>query len=569
MLSLLSKRKILFIVSFHCSLLFGNEDKTHHPFNQELKNHCFYCSKSITFLNNKNTYHNLHTAYATDNVDLAFGLCNELLEGNAIESPIAKYWLYIIKGRILSGKKLYPKALQSISKAITIGETERIVHLTKLYALQGQLYFELKEYDKAITVLERWKSTHSKNNIDSNVNLHNLGLCYLHLKSYVKASENLLASLKINQERGDTLNMAKSAMDIGNLYYVQYIDSIAIPYFEKGLVFAKKAKDLETLRNAYFNMAVVEENRKLFKKALEYRKEAEKIKDSIWNRDKIWQLAEKDKALTVQLNEEKLSSERVKRNGAFIIAFFSLAGIILVLFLGAQLRKKNRKITLQKKEVDALNTTKDKLFAILSHDLKTPVHFLSNKLLSLSTKHHRNELYPDKEIQECYSIASNTSLLIENTLQWALNNRNKLLFKTTIIHLETMIDQVVYYFEPVIALKKLNFKIKIPEFCTVLGDNNTLKIIFRNIFDNAVKYTAEGHKINVYTNEDDENIHVLVENPISKRKIAGITPTGLGHQLCKEFAIKNEGAFKVITTSSHIQISLSLKKSHHDAYISI
>ncbi|GAA3618057.1 tetratricopeptide repeat protein [Flavivirga jejuensis] len=555
-------------------LLFGIEKQAIVPIDQELKKQCYHCSESMTFYDDRNTYHKLHVAFSSGNIDKAFGLCNELLGRDIIEKPEAKFWLYTIKGRILKEKKLYPLAIKAISKAIEIGNANRILYVKESYATQGQLYYELKEFHKAVTILEQWKSTHNENDINWNANLHNLGICYLHLKSYAKASENLLESLAINEKRGDTLNMAKSAMDIGNLYYEQYMDSIAIPYFEKGLRYAKKAKDLKTLQSAYLNMSVVEENRKQFKKALNYRKEAEKVKDSIWNRDKIWQLAEKDKELIVRLNEEKLVKERLKRHGAFVITFFSLSGIVFVLFLGMKLRKKNRKITLQKKKVDALNTTKDKLLTILSHDLKTPVHFLSNKLLSLSTKDSKEQLYFDKEIQGCYGIAANTSLLIENTLQWALNNRNKLLFKLTVIHLETMIDQVLYYFRPVIALKKLNLNIQIPEFCTVIGDNNTLKIVFRNIFDNAVKYIPEERTIRITAKEDNESILLIIENPIPDKKTSSNTSesynsTGLGHQLCKEFVIKNGGVFEVSETSSFIQISLSLRKKHQDEYISV
>ncbi|MDD7886901.1 tetratricopeptide repeat-containing sensor histidine kinase [Flavivirga sp. 57AJ16] len=569
------KKQYLFLLGgMYSFILFGIEKQAIVRIDQELKKQCYHCSASTTFYNDKDTYHGLHIAFSSNNIDRAFALCNELLRRNIIKKPEAKFWLYTIKGRILKEKKLYPLAIKAISKAIEIGHANEILYVKESYATQGQLYYELKEFHKAVTVLEQWRSVHNKNDINWNVNLHNLGICYLHLKSYAKASESLQESLAINQKRGDTLNMAKSAMDIGNLYYVQYLDSIAIPYFKKGLEYAKKAKDLKTLRNAYLNMAIVEENRKRFKKALEYRKEAEKVKDSIWNRDKIWQLAEKDKELTVRLNEEKLAKERLKRHGAFVITFFSLAGIVLVLFLGIKLRKKNRKITFQKKKVDALNTTKDKLLTILSHDLKTPVYFLSNKLLALSTKDSKEQRYLDKEIQACYSIASNTSLLIENTLQWALNNRNKLLFKLTVIHLETMIDQVLYYFKPVIALKKLNLNIQIPEFCTVTGDNNTLKIIFRNIFDNAVKYTPEERAITITAKEDNESILLIIENPVLDKKTSSnvsgpFNSTGLGHQLCKEFAIKNGGVFEVFETSSYIQISLSLRKSHQDEYISV
>ncbi len=149
-------------------------------------------------------------------------------------------------------------------------------------------------------------------------NFINLGIAYQFIKKYKKAEENILKSHHLNTKNKDTLKLAYSSMEIANLYYVQYKDSLAIPYFKEALRYAKNSTDLNILSSAYLNMAVVEENEKNYQEALSHRKNYEKTKDLIWNRDKIWELSQKDKKIAATINLEKLKTEQKKRASIYI-----------------------------------------------------------------------------------------------------------------------------------------------------------------------------------------------------------------------------------------------------------
>ena len=60
------------------------------------------------------------------------------------------------------------------------------------------------------------------------------------------------------------------------MYYVQYKDDVAIPYYKKAYDLAKHTDNFDLKRRTAKNMAVVEENRKNYKLSLVYRKEFEK-----------------------------------------------------------------------------------------------------------------------------------------------------------------------------------------------------------------------------------------------------------------------------------------------------
>ncbi|UOB18326.1 ATP-binding protein [Abyssalbus ytuae] len=486
-------------------------------------------------------------------------------EKNKEEQDVLNY----IQGVSAIKKKLFKRALLNINKIDDVSNLKNLKYL-KL----GQIYLNLEEYDKAIFNYLKWE----KNNITTEIKLkknayHNLGVCYLHKGDYINAKKKFSKELELIKPT-DTLEIISAKIDLANIYYNQYNDEEAIPLFKEAYQLAKNFSNIELKQLTANNMAVVEKNRKNYEESVNYYIEYEKWKDSIWNRDKIWELAEKDKALTLQLNEEKLTAEKLKQKVTLLIAFISIIGGGLVLSFSIQLKRKNHKITTQKKYLDDLNATKDKLFTILSHDLKTPVYFLSNKLLSLITEEKKKEVKSIEGIQECYIIASNTSLLIENTLHWALNNRDKLLFKISTLNLRIVVDQVLYYFEPVIELKRIELIIQIPEVCNVLADYNTFKILLRNILDNAVKFTPEKSTIFISTYECEEKITLTIENPISRNVVFEnvntlYNSTGLGHQLCEEFAKKNGGTFEVLKSPSNFQILVTLIKNHINDIVSI
>lgn len=551
---------IYFFYLFFIRLATAQEKEYTTSFKNEILENCSVCLKDNSAFESasKDDFHQSHYLFLNEKIDSSYIYVTQLLSHNRIKNNKQLYILHTIKGRILLKKKLLNDALKSTHKAIEIGRKFQSVTLGNQYALLGLIYKEKREFLKGIEVLEKWKTTSSDNALGNRINLHNLGLCYLHIEKYDKAQENLLESYRLNQKYKDTLGLARSSLDIANLYYQQYKDELAIDYFQKGLIYAKSADNLEVLQNALLNLAVVEENRKDFSKALNYRKEYEKIKDSIWNRDQIWKFAEDAKKTAQTINEEKLKAEKQKKFFFIIIAILAL---ILLLFLSYFYIQKRK----QHKIIKELNTTKNKLFSILTHDLKTPIHTLKTKLYSIlhqteknreATEHQKKQL---TTISEGYNLAKNTALLIDNTLHWTLQSQNKLLFNQSKLHLSSIVDQVLYDYLPIIEENKLSLITTIDNDTFVYADANSLKIVLRNVLDNAIKFSLSEGIINIKATTKghtctlkiiDEGIgfdttNFSQKNYISTTDTKGNTSTGLGLQLSHELIEKNSGSFTI------------------------
>jgi signal transduction histidine kinase len=421
---------------------------------------------------------------------------------------------------------------------------------------------------------------------------HNLGLCYLHLKNYNKAEEYLSISTKLQEAEKDTLMLIGSYMDVANLYYEQYKDSQAIPYFEKAYLLSKKIKDYSLKQNSALNMAVVEENRKNFPLSLTYRKEYEQWKDSLNDQNKVWAVADmekkfavkqKQKEVTVLQTENKLKV--AERNGLF----YSSVSLLLLFGAGAyfyrQKVKSNKIILAQKTELDELNATKDKLFSIVSHDLRSSVSALktSNAKLqeSLETK-NLTEL--DTQLHNNSAIANGAYNLLDNLLHWALLQTKQSYFNRESLRLFFIVEQTAYNYTPLMLDKNIQFENKVSKSALVFVDQESLKMILRNLLDNAIKFSNQEDSISVYTRDANEDYWELVIEDsglgmneatrqellketvlLSKKKNEDIVGTGLGLQLCKSMIKKNGGTFMIESEEGKgTKMIVSLPKTQKD-----
>jgi len=574
-----NKKLILF--SFLCVYFFGinnAQEKIYtHTFEKDIYQSCNICKKDAVLFNQPslNDFHQVHYLFSKKKIDSSLIYITKILGKEKVQDREKLYILYTLKGHILFKKRLLNEALLNTQKAVEIGTQIQSPSLNNQYGLLGQIYIEKKEFSKAKEMLETWKSSYVENSISNRINLHNLGLCYLHLEKYDKAQENLLESYRLNQKYKDTLGLARSSLDIANLYYQQYKDALAIPFFEKGLVYAKRANNLKILESAFLNLAVVEENRKDFTKALNYRKAYEKIKDSIWNRDQIWKTAQNDKKIAQTINEEKLKAEKQEKFFYIVITVLALILLLLLSYFYARMRKQNTVI----KE---LNTTKNKLFSILTHDLKTPIHTLKTKLYNILHQTEKNTI-PEKQrtsISEGYSLAKNTALLIDNTLHWTLQSQNKLLFQQNKLHLSSIIDQIIYDYIPLIKEHQLMIEQEIDETNFVYADANSLKIVLRNVLDNAIKFSASNGTITIKSiaNKNTCTLQIIDEGTgfdttnflqkigVSTTDTKGNTSTGLGLQLSHELIEKNGGSFTIsslLKKGTTVSITLPTNTTKH------
>ncbi|WP_281310613.1 tetratricopeptide repeat-containing sensor histidine kinase [Flavobacterium flavigenum] len=498
-------------------------------------------------------------------------------------------YCHYFRGVSFNKKKLFNEAKKEF-KLISVGfKFYYNVRLTL-----GDIALKQKEFKKALQYFQEIESLKKSDTYGFNTSnvIHNIGLCYLHLNQFDKAEVNLFKGAKLQEIEKDTLLLVGSYMDIASLYYNQYKDNQAIPYFKKAYDLSKKVKSFELRRTATLNMAVVEENRKNFPLAITYRKEYEAWKDSLNDQNKVWEIADLEKKFAVKQKQKEVNvlaaENKVKiaeRNG------FLISSVLLFVLLGTgvyfyrQKIRNNKIILAQKNELDELNATKDKLFSIVSHDLRSSVNALkvsNGKLLENLESKNYSEL--DVLLHKNSSIASGAYNLLDNLLNWALLQTQQGYFYQESLHLARIVEHVEYNYKPLMLNKNIDFKINVSASDHVFADLDSLKIIIRNFLDNAIKFSKENGTISIYSRPASEEFcYLVIEDTglgmneatrnellketilLSKKQNDDIIGTGLGMQLCKSLIRKNEGKLDIESeenVGTRIIIALPKFKNH-------
>ncbi len=441
----------------------------------------------------------------------------------------------------------------------------------------GVIALEKSEFRKAITYLEPLTKLEEGQYayINKSSVFQNLGLCYLHIKEFKNAELYLIEYAKLQEKQKDTLKLIDAYGSIANLYYEQYKDDLAIPYFKKAYQLSTNTKNFETKELTSLNMAVVEENRKDFARALKYRKEYEKWKDSLNDQNKIYEVAQIEKEFAVKQKQQEVNlleaenKAKIQERNSLLYSVITLIILLGVTFYFYKEKIKTNKIVLaQKERLDALNATKDKLFSIVSHDLRSSVNALktsnSNLLDNLESK-NLNAL--ESALQSNSAIVNGAYSLLDNLLHWALLQTKQSYFQIEKVRLFFIVEQVAFNFMPLMKEKGLTFKNSVLKTEKVFADQESLKIILRNLLDNAIKFSKTEDSISIYIEssklgycdlivEDSglgmskSKLEELLKDTseLAKKEHEDIIGTGLGLQLCKTYIAKNNGRFSIEST---------------------
>ena len=483
-------------------------------------------------------------------------------------SEIENYCHYL-RGYCFKEKKLFKEAKKEFLKV-----KKEFAFYYKVRINLGEIALEEREYQKAIKYFEEIEKLVLTNKYDYKKSsiLHNLGLCYTNLSDYDRADFYLNESRKLQEIEKDTVLLIGTYMDIAILKYTINNKKEAENYFTNAYNLSKKIKDYDLKKTASLNMSFLNELKGNTFLALEFRKEYEQWSDSVNDQNKIWEVAQLEKEFAVKQKQKEVSllqaENKIKiaeRNGLLYSA------IVLLLLLGTAVYfyrekiKHNKIILLQKMELNELNATKDKLFSIVSHDLRSSVSALkksNTKLVeNLETKNF-TEL--DKLIQKNSAIANGAYNLLDNLLNWALLQTKQIYFKKESLHLFSVIQQIEYNYKPLMLDKNISFENRVAKSIFVFADLDSLKIILRNLLDNAIKFSSENNRILIYIRASNDNLCNLViedsgmgmdENTrlellketvlLSKKKNNESVGTGLGMQLCKTMIKKNSGKLAI------------------------
>ena len=241
-----------------------------------------------------------------------------------------------------------------------------------------------------------------------------------------------------------------------------------------------------------------------------------------------------------------------------------------------------RIIIQQNEELKRTISNRDKMYSVIAHDLRSPMASI-RMVLNLAVNVVTPELVGDEIfglLDKANRESEETHDLLDNLLKWTKSQTGRLNVVYQDLELDDILPGAVDIFHMIAEMKKINLRyIPSDEKLTVHGDNDMIKTILRNMISNAIKFTTEGKGIEVYYKRDGDFARICVQDHgvgISAERVASIfrkgettygtggeEGSGLGLQLCQDFARKNGGEAYVESVEgegSTFSFTIPLKK---------
>ncbi|HTM67510.1 MAG TPA: tetratricopeptide repeat-containing sensor histidine kinase [Flavipsychrobacter sp.] len=457
---------------------------------------------------------------------------------------------------------------QSLKYAEQTGDTSLSINV---YNNLGVLYGENKQYEKALAVLQKaafLSGVINKQGIDPFI-FHNLGNVYLHLSDLDSAQYFLNASLALYQKAEFPVGIGGVSTSLADLFIHQKKYDEALGYINQSMAIATVTDDKEQLyqnylllQQVYVGQGKYKEAALLFDTTMALSKQVENAEKRALVEKTSMEQEIKDMSDSVIALQKDNGRKTHQRNVFILISILTLLIVVVVVVAAVQIRKKNKLLQDQKEALENLNEVKDKLFAVISHDLRSPLGSIISSMELLESE-VLNQQDQRALIGELHLSASATLETLDNLLVWGAGQFQKENLHREAVDVKLLADKINRLLVNVASHKNIELVQKVDELCIARFDKNQLEFIMRNLVANAIKFSKEGEKIEirgyrqnghvVFEVEDngvgmsEETIKKLfdIEARISSRGTSGERGVGLGLILIQEFLSKNQGHIAV------------------------
>jgi len=228
------------------------------------------------------------------------------------------------------------------------------------------------------------------------------------------------------------------------------------------------------------------------------------------------------------------------------------------------IRESEKKLKHYSEELQKSNASKDKLFSVISHDLKNPF----NSILGLTSLLKGNiKVFNEDELSEIvgelYAEGNNAFILLENLLNWSRSQLNKITPYPAHFNIGKTVEQVIRLLSEMANKKKISIDVKIDMELELIADETMIETVIRNLISNAIKFSNKKSRISIEAKKIEQMVQLTIKDTgvgmepqiVEKLFRTGTyhttygtsdeKGTGLGLQICKEFMEMNKGEIKV------------------------
>ncbi len=407
--------------------------------------------------------------------------------------------------------------------------------LASYYSKKSRLFHIKNDLDSALhyawKVANITRKTAARSTDDAKLHVNDLrlvGITYTAMARY-KEAEQIFSQCKaildtVKVQSGNAKTLCRLYGNIGDLKQQKGDYAGALSAFNESLNYAKVIAHPDAQMNAYLKLSEVYNKQQNYKEEALFLKKYYELKDSLYTTDKQVKMTELEadyqlekKNATLALQQAETARQKNLRNISVGIAgtVLLLLGALTILYRGIRSKNKllaaqNEQILEQKEALEKLNTVKDKMFSVISHDLRNPIQTL--KTFFALTK--QKQLSPEKQARyqnQMEQSVIQTGTMMDNLLVWAqmqLNNQPPQILPTdTAEAIKNAIAEVAAQAQ----LKQIRFEEAI---FTVhaLANKIILEIAIRNLLTNAIKFSKANSLIKVANYVEHEKVIIRIQD---------------------------------------------------------
>ncbi|PWE00725.1 sensor histidine kinase [Marinilabilia rubra] len=219
-----------------------------------------------------------------------------------------------------------------------------------------------------------------------------------------------------------------------------------------------------------------------------------------------------------------------------------------------------RKLKKSEAHLRELNETKDKIFSIIAHDLRSPFQAIIGFATLLNDGMGNSSIEELKDMSaQITDVSEKTYKLLDDLLTWSKSQLGQLSPVLVSLNLYELVEKVMGQMSMLANKKKIELVNGINKDIALTLDKDMLEFVIRNLVHNGIKFTNIGGEVKCYSSIEDDNVFIHVKDTgigIQQAKQKGIfslsgnlstngtseeAGTGLGLMLSREMVELNEG----------------------------
>ncbi|MDR2511577.1 MAG: HAMP domain-containing histidine kinase [Bacteroidales bacterium] len=472
-------------------------------------------------------------------------------------------------GNIQTLMGYYSEAAASFKRAMDIEvELKNETGKALLFLSIGKNFEYQKMYDSALYYYQyaMFHNNLAESEVGVAITQCNIGKIKLIKGDTVTAIRNFYESIHLLKKNHYFWQLLDNYQCLFEIYLCKNKKHLVQYYLEEIGKIASQTGAMQQKIIFLYDNYLVNKNNNNWQLALDYLEQTKAVKYELEKRKNLLNIQQLRVCFEHQKNTKIIEAQNKRyieqRDNNVLLSTFAILALIILALLGIiifQYRKRVRVLS-------NINQSQNRLFSIISHDLKNPAIAQKTAIKQLIDNFDNLEKGTlQKYFLELYRSADSQIELLFNLLNWAKLQIGEISAKKGYFDISNVFREELKFVKLILKNKKISVINKIPDKLIGYSDKIIFSTIVRNLLSNAIKFSRIGGEILLQCDVHDDYYSIIIRDygvgmgqsqlyKIMKTNenftmsgTAGETGSGIGLIVCKQLAAINSEHLNIVS----------------------